>query len=172
MPDPKQTNQRIDSALKWLFLIGAGASLLFGIVLVGIGLFWNFRAVFHFLRDAAPLGTSQKFLGEILSGFELMLIAPLCFLVFVGIWKLVAEACERDLQKITAPDSNFHCAKALLENIKELIIGLIFAVIATHLLDRIIQGKSTSANELYVVAAAVVTLFCFYFLLKGHSGKK
>ena len=148
---------------KWLFVLGALPSFLLVVALVGIGVIQNAITVWRYVFPSdGHVITKQKLVSEILSGFELILVAPLCFLVFVGIWCLVAAACDN--QGIP-PMPHLSDAKRLIEEIKALITGLMLAVLSTHLVERVLEGRATSWTDLGLVAATGAILLIIRFFL-------
>jgi hypothetical protein len=154
----------IKAALGYLETFGGVFSALamigcfgFGLVQVGVG----------FLRlCSAPGHSSELFIDSVLRGLELFFLAPLPFLAFCSIIRLLRAWTGVD--RTNAQSVQFlEAAREDVGWVKRFITGLMIAVVSTDLIHRIIGDNGPDVR----VAAIILGLIAVLSLYYGFSKK-
>ncbi|HEY3852956.1 MAG TPA: hypothetical protein VGO67_01025 [Verrucomicrobiae bacterium] len=157
----------IELLLKGLYVLGGAASFLLTVTLVGIGLWKIFLSVGRFLGFHWAGVDLTEPMSQALDGLECIFLAPLAFLLFKGIWDLMRNVILKKATDIESLKRYEHSRVFWLE-VKALIFGLMVAVLATDLLEKILSGTKLTYEMTISQCLIIGTLVGCSFLLERH----
>lgn len=136
--------------------------------------FWALRYLFA-LSDHAAFTNAVKYL---LKGIELILIAPLPYLVLCSVNGLVTtlrskvRALHADSVSLTSQDvSHVQDATIILQNVKQWIAGILVALLLTDLVGKLLSDEFVfSLIGLTAHLGATVVAIGYYVVVGMHSG--
>lgn len=136
--------------------IGMLACFAFGMLKMGIGMLAAAKGGVAHWNSADP-----EVIHSMLGGLELFFLAPLPYLTFMSITKLV-DAMFHEMQNPQAPlaQKNLEYAQERVGKVKRLIVGLMIAIVSTELIHRLIapEGASFSGPAFWIPAAVMIGL--------------
>jgi hypothetical protein len=149
-----------------LELVGAiGAAALmcgcfaFGFVEIGGGLGVAYRGLFAGGQTAAAGAT---LINATLSGLEMFFLAPLPFLAFFSTSQLFRAVVSRSEEKLRS-------SQVLMAKVKQLITGLMIAVVATELIHRITAGAELTRLVTVAAISLIAVLSLYHWLVGGKD---
>ena len=147
------------SFIAMLWIGFAGLAEIFGTLLE------HPMADFHNTGSATGMnsGFAKDMILNILEGFELLLLAPLVFVIVVTI--------GRYLRQLLVDDSMNESSRRSLHGVKALIATLLISVVAADLVMRLIHRSDQTAETFLVGALLILLLLVFVaFLLLVPRG--
>jgi hypothetical protein len=130
----------------------------FGFVQIGDGFVGLVRQLFTGTKVSA---TGNGLLNATLTGLEMFFLAPLPFLAFFSISRLFRAAIGND-------PSELQRSKMLVVEVKQLIVGLMIAVVSTELIHRISTGTELTPIATLATIGLIAVLSLYYW--SSHRG--
>jgi len=132
-----------------LAMFGCGA---FGVFLIGSGFFVACRGLF-----SGVIPSAQNLIIAVLAGLEMFFLAPLPILALSSVTELYRAMIAKDPVRLES-------AETLVGKAKQLITGLMIAVVSTEILHRIIAGGDLEAKTVVAILGLIAALSLYYWV--------
>jgi hypothetical protein len=149
----KFVEEVFETIVGFLAVLAMGGCFVFGLVLVGAG----FRELI-FGSDHS----SKALIDAVLRGLEMFFLAPLPFLAFRSITRLIRAWINCDANEIQTV-RNLEVAQEDVGWVKRFITGLMIAVVSTDLIHRIIAGGSLEVITTGTILGLIAALSFYYW---------
>lgn len=137
-----------------------------GMAEIAGGLSTEFRQNTGPCQDSISLSTASTAIGQVLEGFEFLLLAPLPLVIIVTVARYVRDFLQlndhddQDDQRVT---------ERRIHNVKVLVISLMISVLATDLVRRFLDHQIECARGSYseaIFGGALFALLTMYIMLQ------
>jgi hypothetical protein len=166
-----------------LYRIGAPFAVVATVFLFGAGLatvmYALWKGVVHTYVDGVNHGFHEG-IAAVLNGIELLLVAPLVYLVLATMTTLVVSVKYR----LAALNGPFHQARedksrvhlegtfALVHRVKQAVAGLFVAVLLTDFLARILNQEPFTWVQIAAQSSALLIAVAYYALQGDAAGRE
>ncbi len=137
-----------------LAALALGFLVLTGLLTIFKGVYSGLVSAVRNLAHPSAAMFSEQPAHQVIRGVELLLLAPLAFLVLVNLARYVKAWMDKE---------DDERAKADLLGIKALVVGLLIAMVATDLVGKILSedGLDRSSALFESLVIGVLTVYCF-----------
>ena len=182
MPEPHETRHAGAGRVgNWLYRrVGGPAALLCMVALFAAGLglsLYSLSVGISRVYVSGVRGAFQSSIGYLLEGIELVILAPLVYLVFASMATLVGSVRRRlkalnhlqDEEELARSRQHLDETFDVVHRVKQSIAGLLVALLITDLAGKVLNRESLTWMEIVAQLGALVICIAYY-LVQATTG--